>query len=401
MLVNFLTWISNHFYKLPNVFFYSSTKMMLSAITSLGITLLMGPFVINLLYNLKTGQSIRVGDCPMLAKLHQKKKNTPSMGGALMLFAIIVSLLLWMNPTSIYTWILLLGTLWMGFIGGIDDYLKMKHKNSKGLRGKKKFILQLLFAMLVSAYLYFPAIQQKVSDYTGLNTPVVKEKVYTKQGAELQKESFSKVQLKYFIPFKKKPLFTLSGFTIVLGIISTLIVITGSSNAVNLSDGLDGLASGLIFMTSIVLAIVAFLMNHLEFSKYLNILYIDGASEIGIFLSAIAGASLGFLWYNNYPAQVFMGDTGSLSLGALLGLCAVLLRRELLLALVGGVFVFETLSVMIQVVSFKFRKKRVFLCSPIHHHFEYKGWPETKIVSRFWIIGLFLAILGLASLKFQ
>lgn len=402
MLMFFLEWLTSYVSKVPSVFFYSSTRMILAALSSLLITLFLGPLVINKLYNLKTGQSIRVEDCPMLAKLHQKKKNTPTMGGILMIFSILVSVILWMDLKNIYSLILLLGTLWMGAIGALDDYLKMKHKSSKGLKSKKKFLMQLGFASLVGLYLYVPSVQNYVEQHTCYKTPVARQSNVKNVDLDKTKSlSLTEAQSRFYIPFKKNPFFTLSQGAIFLGFLISLFVITGSSNAVNLSDGLDGLASGLILMTSIVLAVVAFLMNHFEFSKYLNILYIEGSSEIGVFLSAIAGATLGFLWYNNYPAQVFMGDTGSLALGGLLGTCAVLLRREFLLALVGGVFVAETVSVIIQVVSYKLRKKRVFLCAPLHHHFEYKGWPETKIVLRFWIIGLLLAILGLASLKFQ
>lgn len=402
MLIILLNRMSNFFDKIPNVFFYSSTRMMLSALTSLVITLALGPSIINRLYNLKTGQSIRVEDCPLLAKLHQVKKNTPTMGGILMLFSILVSSLLWMDLSHIYTVILLIGTVWMGLIGAFDDYLKMKKKNSKGISGKKKFVLQLVFASIVGFYLYIPSAQQFLDRHTCFKTPTAKHNVIKNdKNAGMQSLSLTEAQSQYYMPFKKNPFFTLSRLGIFFGFLMTIFVITGSSNAVNLSDGLDGLSSGLILMTSTVLAIVAFLMNHLEFSRYLNILYIEGSAEIGIFLAAIAGSTLGFLWFNNYPAQIFMGDTGSLPLGGLLGTCAVLLRRELLLALIGGVFVAETLSVIIQVASYKLRRKRVFLCSPLHHHFEYKGWPETKIVLRFWIIGFFLAILGLASLKFQ
>ena len=206
----------------------------------------------------------------------------------------------------------------------------------------------------------------------------------------------------YFVPFIKDPLFKLTGLTLLLGVFLSVFVITGSSNAVNLTDGLDGLASGCLIMVAVVLGIVAFLSNNKEMAYYLNILYIEQSGEIAIYLFAVIGATLGFLWYNGFPAQVFMGDIGSLSLGGIIGFCAVLLRRELLLALVGGVFVTETLSVILQVGSYKLRnRKRIFLCTPLHHHFEYKGWPETKVVIRFWIIGLILALLGLASLKFQ
>lgn len=205
-----------------------------------------------------------------------------------------------------------------------------------------------------------------------------------------------------YVPFVKEPLFQLKGFALVGMAIFFAFVITGSSNAVNLTDGLDGLATGTVMLASSTFALVAFLSNHLDFSRYLNILYIEGSGEIAIYLSAVAGACLGFLWYNGHPAQVFMGDTGSLTLGAILGVCAVLLKRELLLGIIGGVFVIEALSVILQVASYRFRdKKRIFLCSPIHHHFEYKGWPETKVVVRFWIVGLLFALIGIATLKFQ
>jgi phospho-N-acetylmuramoyl-pentapeptide-transferase len=206
----------------------------------------------------------------------------------------------------------------------------------------------------------------------------------------------------YYVPFYKDPIVKLSGALGIIAVLMTICVVTGSSNAVNLTDGLDGLAAGSVVMVSGVLALVAFLSNNLEMSRYLNILYIEGASEIAIFLCATMGACLGFLWFNGYPAQVFMGDTGSLALGGVLGVAAVLLRREVLLALVGGIFVAEALSVILQVGSYKLRdKKRIFLCAPLHHHFEYKGWPETKVVLRFWIIGLLLAVVGAVSLKIQ
>ena len=192
------------------------------------------------------------------------------------------------------------------------------------------------------------------------------------------------------------------GGEIALGFLFLLLVVVGSSNGVNLTDGLDGLAVGCVMMVAMVLALFAFLSNHLEISQYLHILYIEGSGEIAVYLAALAGACLGFLWYNGFPAQIFMGDTGSLALGGILGVSAALLRRELLLALAGGIFVMEALSVILQVGSYKLRnKKRIFLCAPLHHHFEYKGWPETKVVLRFWIIGLILALIGVASLKFQ
>lgn len=372
-------------WKIPAAFSYSSTRMMLAALTSLLVTILLGPRFIKKLYELKTGQSIRVEDCPMLAQLHEKKKNTPTMGGILMLFSMLVALLLWMDLTSSYTLLFFVTIVWLGCIGGYDDYLKLKYKNSKGLRPRKKFLAQILFAALIAAYGLVPGFAEKLEIGQWFAAPKSTE-----------------FMTQYYIPFYKEPLFQLTGILTGVGFLLTMVVITGSSNAVNLTDGLDGLASGCVILVAGVLALVAFLSNNVEVSRYLNILYIDGASEIAVFLCATMGSCLGFLWYNGYPAQVFMGDTGSLALGGVLGVAAFLLRREMLLALVGGIFVIETLSVILQVGSYKLRdKKRIFLCTPLHHHFEYKGWPETKVVLRFWIIGLILAVIGAVSLKVQ
>ncbi|MBM3191632.1 MAG: phospho-N-acetylmuramoyl-pentapeptide-transferase [Chlamydiae bacterium] len=396
MLLFFLEILQNFAQvKLPLVFYYCSTRMLLAALTTLVVTIVAGPWFIAKLFSLKTGQSIRVEDCPLLAQLHEKKKNTPSMGGLLMLFAILISAFLWMDLTSSFTLILIVTTLWLGILGGIDDYLKMRYKNSKGLKGKYKFLLQCLLATGLALYLFVPGCSEVFHGGRWFAPPIAKD-------PSGQLLSLSQYQGLFYLPFKKAPLFILTGGGLFLAYFIALFVVTGTSNAVNLSDGLDGLASGLILMVAAVLASVAFLSNHQEISKYLHILYIEGSGEIAIFLCAVFGACLGFLWYNGYPAQVFMGDVGSISLGGLLGVSAVLLRKEFLLALVGIVFVAEALSVMLQVVSFKFRRgKRIFLCAPLHHHFEYKGWPETKVVARFWIVGLIFALLGLASLKFQ
>lgn len=391
--------------KIPSVFYYSSTRMILAALTTLFFTIFVGPRCILLLYNLKTGQSIRVEDCPMLATLHEKKKNTPSMGGLLMLLSIILSLGLWMDLTSSFTLILFVATLWLGMIGGLDDYLKMKHKNSKGLKGRLKFVLQIAFGALFALYLLVPAVTESIHQGKVFSPPSAKQQIVVKENSKEMSVSHlttQEYQGIYYLPFKKNPFLIVSGAALILVALFIIVVVSGASNAVNLSDGLDGLAPGLILMVAGVLAIVAFLSNHLQFAQYLNILYIEGSGEIAVFLCAMFGANLGFLWYNSHPAQIFMGDVGSIPLGGLLGVCSVLLRKEFLLALIGGIFVIETLSVMIQVASCKLRKgKRVFLCTPIHHHFEYKGWPETKIVIRFWIVGLLLSLIGLASLKFQ
>jgi len=380
--------------KVPAVFMYSSTRMMLAALTTLILTIFLGPWVINKLYALKTGQSIRVEDCPMLAELHQKKKETPTMGGILILFSMLIALLLWMDLHSPFTLFFFVATVWLGLVGGIDDYLKMKHKSSKGLRSRYKFGLQLILSGVIALYLLWPAFTNLIHEGKWFSPPTSKEQMVTYDTQETYGH--------YYFPFKKAPLFALSGAGLILAFCATLFVVTGASNAVNLTDGLDGLASGCLLLVAIPLAIFAFLSNNSEIARYLNIPYIEGSGEIAVYLCAMAGACLGFMWYNGYPAQVFMGDTGSLALGGVLGLSAVFLRREFLLGLIGGIFVIEALSVILQILSYRYRnKKRIFRCAPLHHHFEFKGWPEPKIVARFWIIGLILALTGLASLKFQ
>ncbi len=393
MLLLLLKLLSHWGIKVPAAFGYSSTRMLLAAITTLLITIFLGPNFIRKLYELKTGQSIRVEDCPVLIELHQKKKDTPSMGGILILFSMLVSLLLWMDLSSGITWLLALTTVWLGLIGGYDDYLKMKHKNSKGLRGKRKLGLQLLLGLVAGLWVLWPQ-----------TAPTVKETVQIEGRSDLVTKSLTSQEYmgRYYLPFKKAPFFILGGAGLIAGVLFTMFVVAGSSNAVNLTDGLDGLAAGTVGLAAGVLALFAFLSNNIEFSRYLNILYLEGSGEVAVYLCAMVGACLGFLWYNGHPAQVFMGDIGSLTLGGILGVAAVLLRREFLFAIVGGIFVAEALSVILQVGSYKYRnKKRIFLCSPLHHHFEYKGWPETKVVLRFWIVGLILAMIGVISLKFQ
>lgn len=399
-LIEFLS--SVYGMKVPAVFTYSSTRMMLAMVTTLMCTVLLGPRFIRKLYELKTGQSIRVEDCPVLAQIHEKKKETPTMGGILILSSMLIALFIWMDLRSIYTLLLFVTTVWLGLVGGYDDYLKLKYKNSKGMPAKRKFFFQVLLASIVGVYLLWPAAMQMVQQGKWFAAPVVKEQIVQKESVKTVSLSPQEAMGRYYFPFFKEPLFSLKGWALLIGFFFILFILIGTSNAVNLTDGLDGLAAGTLVMVSLVLAVVAFLSNNIEISRYLNILYIEGSGEIGIYLCALAGACLGFLWYNGHPAQVFMGDTGSLALGGVIGLAAILLRREFLLAIVGGVFVIEALSVIIQVASFRFRdKKRVFLCAPIHHHFEYKGWPETKVVVRFWMIGLVLAMIGMISLKFQ
>lgn len=383
--------------KIPAVFEYNSTRMALAAMTSFLVTLICGKFFIKKLYELKIGDRVRSEDCPLLGELHRNKNDTPTMGGILLLFSLLVSLFLWMQLDHMFTMILLATTCVMGILGGYDDYLKLRFKNKKGLSAKKKMLCQVLFASLIAAYLLIPAFTKSMECDGKFLAPNAKEKINEK--AILTTKTFAS---RLYVPFCKKHLFEVNGPWLIGMALFFVIVIVGSSNAVNLTDGLDGLATGTVMLAAGTFALIAFLSNHINLSSYLHILYIEGSGEIAVFMSAVVGACLGFLWYNSHPAQVFMGDTGSLTLGAILGVAAVLLKRELLLAIIGGVFVLEALSVLLQVGSYRLRnKKRLFLCAPLHHHFEYKGWAETKVVVRFWIIGLLCAILGIASLKFQ
>lgn len=392
--------------KVPAVFTYYSTRMILAAVTSLIISIFLGPYFIKKLYELKIGQTIRVEDCPLLGQLHEKKKDTPTMGGILILFSMLVSLFLWMDLTHVFTLILFITTVYLGFLGGYDDYLKLKYKNSKGLSGKKKLFYQFLLSALIATYLLSPMVAHSIQVGKWFELPVVKEQTQAAKqdslGTSAIPISLRDYTSRIYIPFIKNHWIVLSGGLTLLAAFFIMFVITGSSNAVNLTDGLDGLAAGCLIIVAGCLAFIAFVSNHIDIAGYLHILYIEGSGEIAIYLSAFIGACLGFLWYNSHPAQVFMGDTGSLALGGIIGVSAVLLKKELLLGLIGGIFVAEALSVILQVLSYKYRnKKRIFLCAPLHHHFEYMGWAETKVVIRFWIIGLLLGILGIASLKFQ
>ncbi|MCH9624899.1 MAG: Phospho-N-acetylmuramoyl-pentapeptide-transferase [Chlamydiales bacterium] len=380
--------------KLPAVFTYCSTRMALAAITSWLVTLLFGKLFIKKLYEWKVGDRVRSEDCPLLGELHRNKNETPTMGGVLILFALLVSLFLWMDIQSSFTLLLFLTTIVIGTLGGVDDYLKLRYKNKKGVSGKKKLLVQGSFALLVAFYLLWGPVTELFHNGAWFAPP------QAKMGVSIL--SVKDYAARLYVPFFKEHAVQFKSIGLLFLILFIVVVITGTSNAVNLTDGLDGLATGTVMLAASAFALIAFISNNLDLSRYLHILYIEGSGEIAIYLAAVAGACLGFLWYNGHPAQVFMGDTGSLTLGAILGVSAVLLKRELLLSIVGGVFVIEALSVMLQVGSYKLRqKKRLFLCAPLHHHFEYKGWAETKVVLRFWIMGLLFAIIGIATLKFQ
>jgi len=294
------------------------------------------------------------------------KSGTPTMGGLIILLSLLVSTLLWARLDNRFILVLLISTFYFGFLGFCDDYLKLVKKNPKGLNARKKFIFQCLLAAGIAAYLwYFPP-----------------DMIY---------------QSSINIPYLKNIFIDLSvGY-----ILFAMLVVVGSSNAVNLTDGLDGLAIGNLVIAAVTLAFFAYFAGHYKISEYLKIIHVAGAGEISVFLSALVGSGLGFLWFNAYPAEVFMGDTGSLFLGGALGIVAIMIKQEIILAIIGGIFVAEALSVIIQIYFFKRTGKRVFKMAPIHHHFELSGWPETKVTIRFWIIGIILALISFASLKIR
>jgi phospho-N-acetylmuramoyl-pentapeptide-transferase len=352
-----------HVYFSPfNVFRYITFRAAYATVTALLICFVIGPWFIRFLQRKEIFQPIR-DDGP---KTHQNKKGTPTMGGVLILAAILIPSLLWCNLKNTYVQITLLTTVWMGAIGFLDDYLRVVKKRPKGLVGRYKLIGQVTFGLALGVFLYLHPLAKDAGTLTS-------------------------------IPFLKGLFINFGWFYIIL----VMLVITGSSNSVNLSDGIDGLAIGLGTFCFFAFAGVAYVSGHRGFSEYLNILYLEGSGELSVYCMAVVGASLGFLWYNSPPAQVFMGDTGSLSLGGALGVVAVLLKREFLLVVIGGLFVAEALSVILQVSSFRWRKKRVLKMAPLHHHFELSGWPESKVVVRFWIIGILLALLSLSTLKLQ
>jgi phospho-N-acetylmuramoyl-pentapeptide-transferase len=346
-------------YAFLNVFRYITFRTIYAVLTALVISFLLGPTIIRWLQRLHIGQQIREEG----PKSHQAKSGTPTMGGLLILIAVVCATLLWTDLTNRYVWVVLLATVGFGLIGFGDDYLKVVKRHSRGLIPRYKFALQILVASVAAAVLAMAP---------GFSTHIALPFLKTAQ-----------IDLGWLYP------------------IFVVLVVVGASNAVNLTDGLDGLAIGPVIVAATAYMIVAYAAGHHRIADYLLIPYIEGSGELAVFCGAMIGASLGFLWFNSYPATVFMGDVGSLPLGAALGLVAVVSKHELLLVLVGGLFVIEALSVIFQVASFKSRGKRVFLMAPIHHHFELKGWEEPKVVVRFWIIAIILALLSLSTLKLR
>ena len=360
MLLYLTQWLAQS-YSGFNVFQYITLRAILGVLTALVFLFIFGPAMIHWLSQYQIGQQIR----ELGPQSHQKKAGTPTMGGALILAAVAVSTLLWADLRNHYVWLVLIVTLLFGAIGWWDDYKKLVLKNSKGLSARAKYFWQSVVGLGAALFLYYTA-----------QTP-----------AETQ----------LIIPFLKDAYVQLGvGF-----ILLAYLVIVGSSNAVNLTDGLDGLAIMPTVLVAGALGIFAYVTGHVKFAEYLDIPHVSGVGEIVVFCGALVGAGLGFLWFNAYPAQVFMGDIGALALGAALGVVAVIVHQEIVLFIMGGVFVMETLSVVLQVASFKLTGKRIFRMAPLHHHFELKGWPEPRVIVRFWIITVLLVLIGLASLKIR
>ncbi len=349
-------------YVIANLLRYQTFRTGGAVMTALLVCFVFGPAIIRWLKSRQgAGQPIRT-DGP---ETHLKKQGTPTMGGVMILLAVIISTLLWVDLTNAYTWIVLLVTVGFGAVGFGDDYLKLTKRNSKGLSGRLKLVLQVAIAALASLLIAM-VTRQPLS--TELALPFLKDVL---------------INLGYFFPF------------------FAVFVIVGASNAVNLTDGLDGLAIVPIMIATGCFGLIAYLVGNLIFANYLQLQHVAGAGELLVFCGALVGASLGFLWFNAPPAMVFMGDTGSLSVGAALGSIAIITKHEIVLAIIGGLFVLETVSVIVQVASFKMTGKRVFRMAPLHHHFEKKGWAEPTVVIRFWIIAAILALVGLSSLKLR
>jgi phospho-N-acetylmuramoyl-pentapeptide-transferase len=345
-----------------NVVRYITFRTALATLTALLISLALGPRLISRLREFQIGQQIR----PEGPLSHQSKKGTPTMGGLLILIAVILPSLLWADPSNPFVWIVLISTLLYGVIGFLDDYLKITRKRSLGLTARQKFAAQFFVALLVGLVLF--ALAQAGRYSTVLSTPFFK-----RWTPDLDV---------FFVPW-------------------AMLVIVGAANAVNLTDGLDGLAIGSSLVATSTYTILAYVVGHAKVAEYLGVVNVRGGGELAVICGAFVGASLGFLWFNCNPAQVFMGDVGSMALGGALGTVAVLIKQEILLVFVGGLFVIEAVSVILQVGSFKLRGKRIFRMAPIHHHFELGGWPEQKVVIRFWIVAIIFALLGLSTLKLR
>lgn len=346
-----------------NIFRYITFRAAMAATSAFLVSLVFGPLIIKALARMKIGENVRKDDSAKLYELHGAKQNTPTMGGLLILLAVVSSTLLWADIFNVYIQLVLFSTLWLGITGFIDDYLKHIRKKSKGLSAAAKFTSQIILGLILGTMLF------------------------------LIPEHASSIDL----PFLKDVSLQLGIFYILF----VVLVIAGSSNAVNLTDGLDGLAIGTVIMVALALGVLSYVSGNIKFSNYLFIPYLAGSGELTVFCSAIIGAGLGFLWFNCYPASIFMGDVGSLALGGALGTTALLIRKEMLLVIVGGIFVIEALSVILQVTVFRFTGRRIFKIAPLHHHFQFLGWPESKVIVRFWIVASLLALFTLVTLKIR
>ncbi|GAA0254328.1 phospho-N-acetylmuramoyl-pentapeptide-transferase [Rhodanobacter caeni] len=364
MLFELAEWMSRHFVA-PHLFQYITFRAIMAALTALAVSLLLGPALIRKLSALKAGQVVR-SDGP---QTHLVKAGTPTMGGVMILLSVGIATLLWADLHNRYVWVVLAVMLTFGVIGFYDDYRKLVLKDSRGLASRWKYFWQSVFGLGAALFLYYTAPHA-----TGA-LPVAETALY--------------------VPLFKHVVVPMGLFFVVVA----YFMMVGFSNAVNLTDGLDGLAVMPTVLVSGALGVFAYLAGNKVFSEYLGIPSIPGAGELAIFTGALSGAGLGFLWFNTYPAQVFMGDVGALAMGAALGCVAVIVRQEVVLLVMGGVFVMETVSVMLQVASFKLTGRRIFRMAPIHHHFELKGWPEPRVIVRFWIISVVLVLVGLATLK--
>jgi phospho-N-acetylmuramoyl-pentapeptide-transferase len=359
------------------VFQYTTFRTAAAAITALFLCLALGPWLIAKLREFQIGQYIREEG----PKSHMKKAGTPTMGGILIIISIVIPTLLWANLVNPYVWIAMFSLVSFGLIGFWDDYAKVRRKQNEGLTVKQKFGLQVLAALLVGFMLLTLHAQKAYS--TSMNVPFFKS---------FKPDLLIDAMLRNWYTY---PLAFVFFFAFMI------LVIVGSSDAVNLTDGLDGLAIGLMLIASFAMTALTYVTGHAQFAEYLDLARLPGAAELTIFCSSMVGASLGFLWYNAHPAEIFMGDVGSLALGGALGVVAVLIKQEVLLIFIGGVYVIEALSVILQVGSYKLRKKRIFKMAPIHHHFEQLGWEESKIITRFWIAGLVMALFALTTLKLR
>jgi phospho-N-acetylmuramoyl-pentapeptide-transferase len=416
MLYYLFDWLNKIDFPGAGVFYYISFRSSMAVIASLLISLLVGKRIINYLHKKQIGEDIR--DLGLEGQM--QKKGTPTMGGIIIIISVLIPTLLFGNLTNVYVILMIISTVWLGIIGFVDDYIKVFKKNKKGLRGSVKIIGQVALGLIVGLTMYLN------------NDIVTRERIAIKsevgvvdvvEGDEsyIPAQSFITIEeksTKTTIPFLKDNEFDYAYLTKFLGdkssqwgwivfIIAIIFVVTAVSNGANMTDGLDGLATGLSAIIGTTLGVLAYLSGNIIYADYLNIMYIPSSGELVIFMSAFIGAAIGFLWYNSYPAQVFMGDTGSLAIGGIIGVFAILIRKELLIPILCGIFFVESLSVMIQVGYFKYTKRkygegrRIFKMAPLHHHYQMDGYPEPKIVTRFWIVGILLAVITIVTLKLR